>query len=363
MPVKSPDVPGPLESKGMRRKAPANGKTRQDLPGSGVVVDGWAEDCHCRDAESSPASVHENSDRQTLLELWSRVRHIGIDEAGRGCLAGPVVAAAVLFPENFAFERELAGLADSKKLNEKKRTRLRVRIEETAIAFGIGLSWQDEIDTVNILNATFRAMSRAVLLLSARLEDSGERNADLPCLLVDGNKEIPAKHWNACLEPFPPLSGRFAQEQAPLIVPENLCEQHGRSACPVKNRLATERAVTPAATGVPPAMAAALAKIYRTTRRLRVPQRIPSLGQQLAIVDGDDLMPSISAASILAKTARDELMAALDRICPGYEFSRHKGYGTRLHRELLVRLGPSPLHRRSFRLHGEMPVSPDLDQL
>ena len=104
---------------------------------------------------------------------------------------------------------------------------------------------------------------------------------------------------------------------------------------------------------------AGLAEVYRSRHPVRLPRRIPALSRQVAIIDGDDLVPSISAASILAKTARDELMAELDAVCPGYDFTRHKGYGTQIHRERLILLGLSPLHRRSFsiRLESDPPPS------
>ena len=94
--------------------------------------------------------------------------HIGVDEAGRGCLAGPVVAGAVIFEPDFSFVDLLPGLDDSKKLTPAKRGGLAPLIREQALAWGIGFAWQDEIDSVNILNATFRAMSRAVLALQRR---------------------------------------------------------------------------------------------------------------------------------------------------------------------------------------------------
>ncbi len=121
--------------------------------------------------------------------------HIGIDEAGRGCLAGPVVAAAVLLPPGLNASRELPGLADSKTLNKKNRDRLAGLVRQKASGYGVGLSWPGEIDEVNILSATFRAMSRAVFLLARRL---GLR--ELPALFIDGNHIIPEIHWNASFE-------------------------------------------------------------------------------------------------------------------------------------------------------------------
>jgi ribonuclease HII len=175
----------------------------------------------------------------------------GIDEAGRGCLAGPVVAGAVILPPDF----DLPGLTDSKKLSPQRRTVLAQAIKAQAVSWALGFSWPGEIDRVNILQATLRAMSRALDALRIR--------PDL--VLVDGNR------------PFP---------------------------CPLPLR---------------------------------------------TVVGGDALFPCISAASILAKTFRDELLSRMDERYPGYGLAVHKGYGTREHLAALRKLGPSPAHRRSFR--------------
>ena len=178
-------------------------------------------------------------------------RQAGIDEAGRGCLAGPVVAGAVILPPDF----DLPGLTDSKKLSPQRRTVLAQAIKAQAVSWALGFSWPGEIDRVNILQATLRAMSRALDALRIR--------PDL--VLVDGNR------------PFP---------------------------CPLPLR---------------------------------------------TVVGGDALFPCISAASILAKTFRDELLSRMDERYPGYGLAVHKGYGTREHLAALRALGPSPTHRRSFR--------------
>lgn len=237
--------------------------------------------------------------------------HIGIDEAGRGCLAGPVVAAAVLFPTPFDAAEHLPGLNDSKKLGEAQRDRLAGLISDRASAYGIGLAWQEEIDGVNIRNATFRAMARALLSLAAMLEQAGNATASalseretrkskaLPLVLIDGNAVIPESQWAACAL------------ETPQTVP------------------AWKALLPPEA--------------------LRLPSFVPALPEQRAVIGGDALVPAISAASILAKTARDALMTRLDGLFSGYGFARHKGYGTREHLAALAALGPCALHRKSFR--------------
>ena len=174
----------------------------------------------------------------------------GIDEAGQGPLAGPVIATAVILDP----ARPIAGLADSKTLSPSARAVLEQQIRAKALSFALGRAEVEEIDTLNILNASLLAMRRAVLALSIQ-----------PALAqVDGTH---------C--PWLP--------------------------CPVE-----------------------------------------------AIVRGDSTIACISAASILAKVARDREMHELDRLYPGYGLARHKGYPTRAHHEALIRLGVSPVHRRSF---------------
>jgi ribonuclease HII len=177
-------------------------------------------------------------------------RVCGIDEAGRGPLAGPVVAAAVILDP----ARGIEGLRDSKVLSAGRREELAQRIRERAVAFAVAEASVEEIDALNILQATLLAMRRAVAALQVAAEYA----------LVDGNR-MP---------------------------------------------------------------------------RLAIPGR--------AIVAGSSASPAISAASILAKTARDAMMRAFDARHPGYGFAQHMGYGTAEHIECLHRLGPCPLHRRSF---------------
>ncbi|MDR2489312.1 MAG: ribonuclease HII [Desulfovibrio sp.] len=227
--------------------------------------------------------------------------HIGVDEAGRGCLAGPIVAAAVLFIPGFDFATLLPGLTDSKKLSDKQRNTMAPMIARQARGYGIGISWQDEIDRVNILNATFRAMSRAVLTLSAKLQDAygvSEYTA-LPQLVIDGNYGIPLVEWQACIRGIS-ASALVWEQYLPL----------------------------------PPT---------------RLPGKIPELPDQNAIVGADACIPSVSAASVLAKTVRDSLLIRLDEFYPNYGFARHKGYGTKEHLAVLARKGPCPLHRQTFR--------------
>lgn len=182
------------------------------------------------------------------LDGYRRV--CGIDEAGRGPLSGPVVAAAcVLAPDT-----DIPSLNDSKKLTPAKRERLYDLIVERALDFAVGLASPAEIDEMNILNATMLAMRRAIAGLTVPPDYA----------LVDGN----------CTRDFP------------------------------------------------------------------IPAR--------AIVKGDSLSMSISAASILAKVTRDRLCMEDDRLYPQYGFSRHKGYGTAAHIAALRAFGPCPIHRRTF---------------
>lgn len=175
----------------------------------------------------------------------------GIDEAGRGPLAGPVCAAAVILPEG----AEIEGLNDSKKLTEKKREALFDVIKQTAVSYSVAFASVEEIEEVNILNATFLAMKRALEGL----------NAPPDFAVIDGNK-------------------------------------------------------------IPP--------------ELPVPAT--------AVVKGDSVCCSVAAASILAKVTRDRLMLEYDRKYPQYGFSKHKGYGTKLHIEAIGKYGAADIHRMSF---------------
>lgn len=177
----------------------------------------------------------------------------GCDEAGRGCLAGPVVAAAVILPKKFRHPL----LNDSKQLSRADRDRLRVEIQQTALAWAVAEVSNEEIDRINILNASILAMHRAVDQLTLKPE----------LLLIDGNR----------FKPYPDIPHE-------------------------------------------------------------------------CIVKGDATFLSIAAASILAKTHRDELMTRHAEAHPGYQWESNMGYPTGAHRDGIRKLGLTPLHRRTFQL-------------
>jgi ribonuclease HII len=193
--------------------------------------------------------------RQASFDWVVPVLTAGVDEAGRGPLAGPVVAAAVILEPS----RPVAGLADSKVLSPARRELLAATIRSQSLAWGLGWADAAEIDTLNILQATMLAMRRALAALTLAPQH----------VVIDGNR------------------------------------------CPDLKGLAFECTAE-------------------------------------AVVKGDALVPSVSAASILAKVARDEHMRVLDGRYPGYGFADHKGYPTAAHIAALRHLGPSPVHRRSF---------------
>ena len=244
--------------------------------------------------------------------------HIGVDEAGRGCLAGPVVAAAVLFPPEADIRLLLSGMDDSKKLSEARREALAPRIRNEALAFGVGLAWPLEIDGVNILQATFRAMSRAVMRLLASPIVAGI--GDVPLVCVDGNHPIGRDAWRICAAVPPSLWHEG-------VFPE------GVRSLGLMDARVSHSADVPERDGKAEVLGAGPCR---------------ALPEQRAIIGGDALIPAISAASIVAKTVRDALMRRMEARFPGYGFAVHKGYGTRLHLEALERLGPCPLHRMTF---------------
>ena len=180
----------------------------------------------------------------------------GTDEAGRGCLSGPVVAAAVILPKDFTHPF----LTDSKQLSEKKRDQLKPIIEANALAFGVSFVWQDEIDEVNILQASITAMHRSIDALQIRPE----------YIIVDGN-------------------------------------------------------------------------------RFRDYNKIP----HETIVKGDAKYLSIAAASVLAKTYRDEYMQGIHAELPMYNWAKNKGYPTKEHRAAIREFGATEYHRKTFRLLPE----------
>ncbi|MEE1323722.1 MAG: ribonuclease HII [Bacteroidales bacterium] len=181
----------------------------------------------------------------------------GCDEAGRGCLAGPVVAAAVVLPQGFSHPL----LNDSKKLSDKQRRFLRPIIEQNAIAYCVGFVSNQEIDKINILQASFLAMNNAVKGLSITPE----------LLLIDGN---------------------------------------------------------------------------RFKNQTEIPFQ--------CVVKGDSLYQSIAAASILAKTYRDDYMLEIHKEFPQYQWNKNMGYPTKLHRKAIEEHGITPFHRKTFRLSNQL---------
>lgn len=194
----------------------------------------------------------------------------GCDEAGRGCLAGSVYAAAVIFPEDYQNE----DLNDSKQLTDKRRKQLRDIIERDAISWAVGIVTPDEIDKINILNASILAMHRALDQLSVRPE----------AIIVDGNR----------FKPYRPVV-----DGSPVNIPHT------------------------------------------------------------TIVKGDGKYLSIAAASILAKTYRDDYMDELALEYPQYDWRSNKGYPTKNHREAIRQFGITPYHRKTFNMLGDGQLSFD----
>lgn len=197
----------------------------------------------------------------------------GCDEAGRGCLAGPVYAAAVILPPDY--HNDL--LNDSKQLTEKRRYELREVVERDAVAWAVGVCTAEEIDRINILHASYLAMHRAIDQLTVRPE----------ALIIDGNR----------FDPYYPTVN------------------HDSIDC------------------------------YETVPLLYDCQPLP----YTTIVKGDGKYLSIAAASILAKTYRDDYMNRLATEFPQYDWLSNKGYPTKKHREAIAEHGLTPYHRRSFR--------------
>ncbi len=201
-----------------------------------------------------------------MLKQYQRegVIEAGCDEAGRGCLAGDVYAAAVILPPDFTNEL----LNDSKQLNESRRYQLREVIEQEAVAWAVGIVTAEEIDKINILRASILAMHRAVDALKVRPEH----------LLIDGNK----------FNPYPGITHN-------------------------------------------------------------------------TVVKGDATYMSIAAASILAKTYRDDYMLRISKEYPMYDWQSNKGYPTAKHRAAIREYGTTPYHRMTFNLLGEEPEQLKLD--
>lgn len=193
----------------------------------------------------------------------------GCDEAGRGCLAGSVYAAAVILPRNY--DNPL--LNDSKKLSLKARYTLREQIQRDAISWAVGVVTPEEIDRINILHASFLAMHRAIAQLKIQPE----------ALIIDGNR----------FDPYYPEANTSQPNHSPKKPLPHTC-----------------------------------------------------------IVKGDGKYQAIAAASILAKTCRDDYMDELDREYPVYDWKKNKGYPTPKHRAAIAEHGISPYHRRSYNLLG-----------
>ena len=210
-----------------------------------------------------------------LNHYYDGLIEAGCDEAGRGCLAGSVYAAAVILPDGY--ENEL--LNDSKQLTEKKRYLLREVIERDAVAWAVGIVTPEEIDKINILNASILAMHRALDQLKVRPQ----------AVIVDGNR----------FKPYRPVVNGIAAD-APL----------------------------------------------------------PST----TIVKGDGKYLSIAAASILAKTYRDDYMDQLAEEYPQYDWQSNKGYPTRKHRDAIRQYGLTPYHRRTFNQLGDGQLSLDFGE-
>ena len=200
----------------------------------------------------------------------------GTDEAGRGCLAGPVTAAAIILPLDF----ENTLLNDSKQLSEKVRKKLKPLLEQRAIVFAVSHIFPDEIDEINILNASMKGMQESILKLSPLPE----------FIIVDGNRNL-----NAKLGQISSAGKKFTIEEIELL------------------------------------------------------KAIPNE----SIVKGDSKYMSIAAASVLAKTSRDEYMNRIHEEYPMYNWKKNKGYPTKEHREAIRKYGTTKYHRMTFKLLPE----------
>ena len=231
-----------------------------------------------KDAISTPLHIREGLGKGLLSHYYEGKIEAGCDEAGRGCLAGSVYAAAVILPDGYKNEF----LNDSKQLTEKRRYQLREIIQRDAVAWAVGIVTPEEIDKINILNASILATHRALDQLKVRPE----------AIIVDGN--------------------RFKPYRAPLPAPPEGGEQ------------------------------------------LLLPHT--------TIVKGDGKYLSIAAASILAKTYRDDYMNELAKEYPQYDWFSNKGYPTKKHREAIKQFGITPYHRKSYNLLGDGQLSLDFGE-
>ena len=212
-----------------------------------------------------------------LLSNFSNfIIETGTDEAGRGCLAGPVTAAAIILPPDFKNEI----LNDSKQLSEKTREKLRPIIEQQAVSFAVTHLHPNEIDEINILNASMKGMQECILKLNQTPE----------FIIVDGNRAL-----NAKLGLKTTFGKRFTEEEIELL------------------------------------------------------KSIPNQ----SIIKGDSKYLSIAAASVLAKTYRDDFMNRIHEEFPMYNWKKNKGYPTQEHREAIRKYGTTKYHRMSFRLLPE----------
>ncbi|MCO5142061.1 MAG: ribonuclease HII [Oligoflexia bacterium] len=209
----------------------------------------------------------------------------GVDEAGRGCLAGPVCAAVCVWDPFKDFSQAQVEVDDSKKLSPKKREILFEKIQEEAKLFGIGFASAEEIDEWNILRATYLAIARA---LEVALKKQPEVLQTESAFLTDGNHYLVQK--SKFFVEHPKYKKEFSLVQK--LFEKEICEK--------------------------------------------------------PLVKGDSRSYSIASASILAKVSRDRLVINLDQQYPDYEFAKHKGYGTKLHLEKIEKFGPSIEHRKTF---------------
>lgn len=231
--------------------------------------------------------LHPNLDKEALLWNESGAFVFGVDEAGRGCLAGPVCASVVCWAPHSFFSGPVVDVRDSKKMTAKQREAAFEPVRSLSLVHGIGLASAAEIDTWNILRATHLAVGRALEQALSQLQARGLwRDDSTFVFLADGNR---------------PLAGNA-----------EFFSRQDSFALPLTQKVLAKKP------------------------------------QEICVVQGDSSVFSIASASVLAKVNRDHLMKDLANAHPGYDFALHKGYGTALHREKLMELGPCSEHRRSF---------------